>query len=605
MKRIRYVEIENFKTFGKKVHIDLDHPAVLIGPNNAGKTSVIQALALWNRGIQAWYEKKGQPRQKEKRERQAAGINRLNILEIPVSETRFFWNNIRVRRGNTPIKVTVNVGLDFEGKVSDCRLTFTQRDKEVIYCRPCPATVKNEQMLAYAAGLRFNLLYPMSGIESEEPLIQEGRINVLMGQGQTAQVLRNLCYKVIENDKAEGKSNWASILRIMKRLFAVDLEEPQLNVSRGNLILKYRQRGVAGKEGLDISLAGRGLQQMLLILTYLYAHTGSVLLIDEPDAHLEILRQKQVYEILKEIAYENRCQVIIATHSEVILDDAVDTNLTLLINGEAVNLATQNDMKNALRTFGIDHYYKARIRPRILYVEGSTDLEMIKALARKLKHEAAYDILMGELNYYYIQDTAPEDTLDTRLDRIEGAGVSYIKHFYALRRFVPDFKGIAILDSDGRNVEDEIKEDLAVVYWEEYELENYFITPHVILDFIKAYYDQAGGLFTDSSCRKMQEIIDRRLLADVFKGDKNQLAEFNRASKSLRRTLLKSLKMSTFTERVFKEFAEVQHQPLLLKKGEFHRLIEHVQAADISKEVKEKLDLLVKYLQLKKQKTTG
>ncbi len=180
----------------------------------------------------------------------------------------------------------------------------------------------------------------------------------------------------------------------------MDLGEPQLNVSRGNLILKYRQWGVAGKEGLDISLAGRGLQQMLLILTYLYAHTGSVLLIDEPDAHLEILRQKQVYEILKEIAHQNKSQVIIATHSEVILDDAVDTNLTLLINGEAVNLATQNDMKNALRTFGIDHYYKARIRPRILYVEGSTDLEMIKALAQKLKHDAAYDILMGELNYY-------------------------------------------------------------------------------------------------------------------------------------------------------------------------------------------------------------
>jgi ABC-type multidrug transport system ATPase subunit len=597
MKRIRYVEIENFKTFGKKIHIDLDHPAVLIGPNNAGKTSVIQALALWNRGIQAWYEKKGQ--------RQSAGINRLNILEIPVSETRFFWNNIRVRRGNTPIKMTVNVGLDFEGKVSDCRLTFTQRDREVIYCRPCPETVKNEPMLAYGAGLRFNLLYPMSGIESEEPLVQEGRINVLMGQGQTAQVLRNLCYKVIENDKAEEKSNWASILRIMKRLFAVDLEEPQLNVSRGNLILKYRQRGVAGKEGLDISLAGRGLQQMLLILTYLYAHTGSVLLIEEPDAHLEILRQKQVYEILKEIAYENKSLVIIATHSEVILDDAVDTNLTLLINGEAVNLATQNDMKNALRAFGIDHYYKARIRPRILYVEGSTDLEMIKALAQKLKHDAAYDILMGELNYYYTQDTAPEDTLDTRLDRIEGAYINYKQHFYALKRFVPDFKGIAIFDSDKGNVKDEIEEDLAVVYWEEYELENYFITPEVILDFIKAYYDQAGGLFTDSSCRKMQKIIDRLLLADVFKGDKNQLAEFNRASKSLRRTLLKKQKMSTFTRQVFEEFAEVQNQPVLLKKGEFHRLIEHVQAVDIPKEVQERLDLLVKYLQLKKQKTTG
>ncbi len=58
MPRISFVEIENFKTFENKIHIDLDHPAVLIGPNNAGKTSVIQALALWSHGIRAWYEKK-------------------------------------------------------------------------------------------------------------------------------------------------------------------------------------------------------------------------------------------------------------------------------------------------------------------------------------------------------------------------------------------------------------------------------------------------------------------------------------------------------------------------------------------------------------------
>jgi hypothetical protein len=40
-----------------------------------------------------------------------------------------------------------------------------------------------------------------------------------------------------------------------------------------------------------------------------------------------------------------------ATHSEAILDDAVDTNLTLLfLNGTADNVANKKDMRNALRT---------------------------------------------------------------------------------------------------------------------------------------------------------------------------------------------------------------------------------------------------------------
>ena len=43
MRLLHYLEIENFKRFGEKQRIELDPPAVLIGPNNCGKTSVIQA----------------------------------------------------------------------------------------------------------------------------------------------------------------------------------------------------------------------------------------------------------------------------------------------------------------------------------------------------------------------------------------------------------------------------------------------------------------------------------------------------------------------------------------------------------------------------------
>ena len=40
----------NFKRFGK-VEIELGSPVVFIGPNNSGKTSAMQALALWDIGL--------------------------------------------------------------------------------------------------------------------------------------------------------------------------------------------------------------------------------------------------------------------------------------------------------------------------------------------------------------------------------------------------------------------------------------------------------------------------------------------------------------------------------------------------------------------------
>ena len=56
MRHLHYVEIENFKRFGNTQRIELDHPAVLIGPNNSGKTSAIQALALWSLAVKTWVQ---------------------------------------------------------------------------------------------------------------------------------------------------------------------------------------------------------------------------------------------------------------------------------------------------------------------------------------------------------------------------------------------------------------------------------------------------------------------------------------------------------------------------------------------------------------------
>ena len=50
--------IRNFKLF-ENVELELGDRVVLIGPNNAGKTTALQALALWDIGLKRWTEKRG------------------------------------------------------------------------------------------------------------------------------------------------------------------------------------------------------------------------------------------------------------------------------------------------------------------------------------------------------------------------------------------------------------------------------------------------------------------------------------------------------------------------------------------------------------------
>ena len=94
MRLLHYLEIENFKRFGGKQRIELDHPAVLIGPNNCGKTSAIQALALWSQAVRTWYDVR---KDSSAKERTATSLNRLNIVAVPVTRTRLFWHNNRVQ----------------------------------------------------------------------------------------------------------------------------------------------------------------------------------------------------------------------------------------------------------------------------------------------------------------------------------------------------------------------------------------------------------------------------------------------------------------------------------------------------------------------------
>lgn len=239
----------------------------------------------------------------------------------------------------------------------------------------------------------------MSGLETEEPILQPGRIDLLLGQGQTAQVLRNLCLIVAK----DHPQDWDRVVKLMNRLFGVSLGTPT-ETARGAIELHYKQPGA--KDLLDVASSGRGFQQMLLIFAYLFSHKRSVLLIDEPDAHLEILRQKQVYVLLRDIATENDSQVVMVTHSEVILDEALESNLTLLLNGKADDLAKRTSIRNCLKHFGADHYVRARERGYVLYVEGGTDIDMLRALAERIDHPVAQE-WDDRVNSFYVQDNYP------------------------------------------------------------------------------------------------------------------------------------------------------------------------------------------------------
>ena len=584
MRLLHYLEIQNFKRFGDKQRIELDHPAVLIGPNNCGKTTAIQAIALWSQAVTTWRDSKGKAPPKQ---RTSTSLNRLNIVSVPVQRTRYFWHNTTVRKGNKDIPLVVTLGVSHKNKVEPVTMNFRNQGEDLVYCAPGEETLQKPEVIETAAGLSVELLYPMSGLDTEEPILQPGRIDVLLGQGQTAQVLRNLCLIVHK----QNPEDWKRIADLMERLFSVNIGVPQ-ETSRGSIDLFYRQNNV--KERLDVALAGRGFQQMLLIFAYLYFHRRSVLLIDEPDAHLEILRQKQVYVLLREIAAENHSQVILVTHSEVILDEALDRNLTLLLGGQADDLAAKTNIRNALKHYGAEHYVRARQRGYVLYVEGGTDLDILRALARRLDHAVA-EIWDEHINAFYVQDNFPDSDLDSELARVEGGfGVTPQKHFFALREMVEDLVGLAIVDNDGTGRQGSNEGGLRIEYWSRYEGENYFVTPEVLKSY--AIHEYRDMLLFGQFEREVDEVLDGLILERVFASSSRDFATWQGLEPNAARLLwdarTERVKLSDFAEEYFRRLAAQLDHAMLLRKGELHRLVEFVDPVTIPEEVTEKLDFL-------------
>ena len=482
------LKVRNFKCF-EGVEIALGNPVVLIGPNNSGKTTVLQALALWTIGLQRWQEKRSE-RQSQARKRPGVTINRQDLLTIPHPQANLLWRDLQTRftsRNEDDKQETQNIrielivgGVDDQG-AWECGLEFDYANPESFYCRPLRLDEDGRERMTVpeqAAGVHVAFLPPMSGLAAVETRLDPGALNVRIGEGRTAEVLRNLCYIVSQNQP----ERWDELTRQIDRLFGVQLNRPRYLEERGEITMKYQQKHSRKKKGkpleLDLSSSGRGLQQTLLILVYMYANPGAVVLLDEPDAHLEILRQRQIYTCIKELAEKSDSQIMIASHSEVLLNEAAtgqDQIIACVGHPHTLAQGKRNEVLKALASLGFEDYYQAEQTGWVLYLEGSTDLLILQAFAERLHHTGAQQALARPF-VKYVGNTLKEAR----------------RHYYGLREASPSLRGVALFDhleEDNDLLQNKNKDSsqgtLQVLMWQRNEIENYFCTGETL----QAYAD--------------------------------------------------------------------------------------------------------------------
>lgn len=563
------LKIRNFKRF-KAADIELGSSVVLIGPNNRGKTTALQAMALWEIGVRLWKAKRGDKASPEKRP--GVAINRRDLIAIPVPDADLLWHQVHVRnvrRDNGKPK-TSNLRIDVvvEGVTGgvewSCGVEFDYSNEESLVCRPlrlhgfATAPVSQAKFSAIpeqAEQVRIAFLPPMSGLAAVEPKWELGRINVLLGEGQTAQVLRNLCHQIHTGNEQE----WEDLVRQVHKLFGVKLLPPRHEIARGEITMEYEEGGVR----LDLSSSGRGLQQTMLLLAHLYANPGTVLLLDEPDAHLEILRQRQTYQLITDLAERKGSQVIAASHSEVVLNEAADKHVVVSFVGNPHRVDDRgSQLLKSLKEIGFEHYVLAEQVGWVLYLEGSTDLAILETWARLLEHPAAECL---ERPFVHYVGNQPAEVR---------------RHFWGLRDAKKDLVGIALFD----RLEREPPEDMGVeaLQWRKREIENYLCQEEILVAY--ARHDQPDGLFGLAEAKRREQVMQETIgrLSDALQ----TLRGLSPWSPDIKAT-------DEFLDRLFAQFFEALGLPHLLRKTDYHVLARLMTKEQIDPEVVEKLDRIV------------
>jgi hypothetical protein len=362
----------------------------------------------------------------------------------------------------------------------------------------------------------------MSGMAATEDRLQDGAVSVRIGEGRTAEVLRNLCFQI----QSEGdQANWNALVLQIKNLFGVTLNPPPF-----------------------------------------IKETRSVLLLDEPDAHLEILRQRQICQILTETADKQGCQVIAASHSEVLLSEAADRDIVVAFVGRKPHRTDDRGAQvlKSLRAIGFDRYYQAEQRGWVLYAEGSTDLAILQAFAKLLDHRAQEVLEQPFVHYVANQPNKARD------------------HFRGLMEAKPDIAGIAISDSIPQVLDE--NGALCELKRRQREIENYLCFPETLLAYAEHVDGEPGPLFEpdirNRQRRAMQEAIDEVVAALRTLGKPDPFGSEVKAS-------------DEFLGPVFqKYFEKLGTRNLMLKTG-YHILAHLVPRDRIDPEIGEKLDHIV------------
>jgi hypothetical protein len=494
---ITKLTLSNFKSVGKQVY-DFTQFDLLVGRNNSGKSTVLQALAIWQFCVDEFHRSKRSG---------SKGIQVVlpNFTALPVPEFNLLWKDRDIiRRSPNKKQEYILIGILVEwrsasGETGSLGVDLRYHSPQTIYAIPGGGWTKFRDCEQKGDLPVIAYVPPFSGLEPTEKWLDGAPIRQQVGKGQPGSVLRNLLLKVCpspprgqDGRTAKGYTpplDWQELAEIIERWFSVKIREPKYDSGKDVYItVEYQQNG----KDYDIIAGGSGFHQTLTLLAFLYGYQPTTILLDEPDAHLHVNLQREILDYFKRKSIERNTQFLIATHAEEFVRGVDGSQIYSLLSQSPKRIQSTPEVIQAMAEVSNEDVTRLMTSPYILYVEGESDERILRAWADQCDAQAAMDKVC-----FKTMGGGDKTLMKARAD----------EHFAALTQIIPGVSRLMLFDHDHIPIHPK-PGNPALAEWKRKNIENYLLVPSAWeRAALKQMKRGEGDLFAQSVLQTIKEFF--------------------------------------------------------------------------------------------------
>ena len=503
---IKSVSLKNFRGFRDHT-IDFTPFCLLIGQNNAGKTTLIEALRIASAALQKIKSAKLQMAPDSLGPDVTGSVFRFSLDTLDIEHRGLHYNYetsepaiIRVRYSNN-CSIVIAIGEEITD--SYCQLML-----------PAGKKVHSKSQISPTKFRPIFVMPPVGALLAEETERDKKYLY--------KHINGYLSYRHIRNQMADMPVEFERFQEFLTETWSNKLQVGKIEFGLGD---KKNHYGLTIRDGpfvSEMALVGSGLQAWIQTVWFLArVDTDSIVVLDEPDVYLHADLQRKLIKLLSAERYR---QTIVATHSmEMIADVSPSEIISVAKRSQRSRpLSSSAQAQGVAEAIGTNlniQLSKLATAGKIIFMEGK-DHGFLDQIAFK-KGINFYDkfskiphFSVGGMNNWPKAAMAAKAFHATSSGKVEG--VMFIDRDYKADELFDD---IVISASN---------DNLKLRIWSQKEIENFFLQPKLIHSYIEnraqavVSYEDVEAMFEEVIASMVDELPE--LVAESYQSADRGLA---------------------------------------------------------------------------------